>query len=199
MTNVDQELQRALEVEPSPEFLARVRMRIADEPSPRRWGFTWVFAAAAAAAAVIVAVVLTRSAGEQQQSVVLLASRTLPTFEVPTIVGRPLTAASNDGGPEGPPYTRRDNPAAGGAGVGRPFRAASNHDTPERAPEILVDARESSALRRLMAAVGARRIDLRAVLKPGPFAIADAEPISEIEIKPISIDPLEATSEGARE
>jgi len=59
--NVDRQLAEALAVEPSPEFLARVRMRIAAEPEPRAWMPQWIFAAAGAGAlAVASAAVLTQ-------------------------------------------------------------------------------------------------------------------------------------------
>ena len=58
---VDRELQALLAVEPSPEFVARVRARIAEEPQPSAWWQSWRFATAVAVAAVVVlAIVMTR-------------------------------------------------------------------------------------------------------------------------------------------
>ena len=50
---IDRELAAALAVEPSAEFLARVRMRIAREPEPSAWRRSWTFAAAGACATAI--------------------------------------------------------------------------------------------------------------------------------------------------
>ena len=50
---IDQEIRDALKVEPSPEFLARVRTRIANEPAPSAWRWSWTFAAAGALAAAL--------------------------------------------------------------------------------------------------------------------------------------------------
>ena len=36
-SQLDRELDAALGIEPSPEFVARVRTRIASEPEPSRW------------------------------------------------------------------------------------------------------------------------------------------------------------------
>jgi cytochrome c556 len=54
--DIDRALATALAVEPSPEFLARVRMRIASEPEPSDWRFPWVFAASACTLAIAMAV-----------------------------------------------------------------------------------------------------------------------------------------------
>jgi cytochrome c556 len=54
--DIDSTLATALAVEPSPEFLARVRMRIASEPDPSDWRFSWVFAAGACTIAIVIAV-----------------------------------------------------------------------------------------------------------------------------------------------
>jgi len=52
---LDRELASLLSVDPSPEFRARVRARIAGEPLPRPWYLQWRAAAAGAAAAAFVA------------------------------------------------------------------------------------------------------------------------------------------------
>jgi hypothetical protein len=55
---LDRELRGALSVDPSPEFVARVRMRIANEPArmPRR--APWLFAVSAIAIVVVAAIVV---------------------------------------------------------------------------------------------------------------------------------------------
>jgi cytochrome c556 len=55
---IDRALATALAVDPSPEFVARVRMRIANEPEPSDWRFSWVFAAGACTLAIAMAVTL---------------------------------------------------------------------------------------------------------------------------------------------
>jgi len=55
---IDRALATALAVDPSPEFVARVRMRIASEPEPPDWRLSWVFAAGACTLAIAMAVTL---------------------------------------------------------------------------------------------------------------------------------------------
>jgi cytochrome c556 len=54
--DIDRALATALAVEPSPAFLARVRVRIASEPEPSGWRLSWVFAGGACTIAIAVAV-----------------------------------------------------------------------------------------------------------------------------------------------
>jgi hypothetical protein len=76
---IDQELRAALEVEPSREFVARVRTRIANEPPPRGWQTWWlVMPAAAAAAAVVLAAAFVSRPAADPDVPPLLGSRTLP-------------------------------------------------------------------------------------------------------------------------
>ena len=49
---IDAEVRRAMDVEPSSQFLARVRVRIAEEEAPAWWSFRWIFSVAAVASAV---------------------------------------------------------------------------------------------------------------------------------------------------
>src|SRR5947208_16989703 len=55
---IEREIAQALAVDPSPEFVARVRMRVASEPAPRRgWWMPVLVGASAINAAVTIAVV----------------------------------------------------------------------------------------------------------------------------------------------
>jgi protein TonB len=62
---IDREIERALAVDPSPEFLARVRARIANEPVPVAWGSRPLVAAAGALVGVIVLVVAVSRSGQK--------------------------------------------------------------------------------------------------------------------------------------
>jgi len=57
MDALDRELTAALAVEPSPEFVARVRARIAQEPAPKFWRMPRMLMAGAAMAVVVVVAV----------------------------------------------------------------------------------------------------------------------------------------------
>ena len=56
--SLDQAIESMLAAEPSPEFVARVRARVAEESEPGRWRVSWIFAAATAVAAAIVALIV---------------------------------------------------------------------------------------------------------------------------------------------
>ena len=53
---LDQEIEALLAAEPSPDFVARVRSRVAEEPASRSRGWRWPIAAAATAVAMVVVV-----------------------------------------------------------------------------------------------------------------------------------------------
>ena len=53
LTDIDREIQEALAVEPSPDFVARVRTRVASEPQAAPWRAGWILAASLAVAAVL--------------------------------------------------------------------------------------------------------------------------------------------------
>ena len=46
ITDLDRQIQEALAVDPSPEFLARVRIRLAEEPRRYRVGIGWLLSGA---------------------------------------------------------------------------------------------------------------------------------------------------------
>ena len=88
---LEREIERALAVDPSPEFLVRVRARIADAPAPASRGFGWRFAGVAAAAvAAVVALVMLRPEQRVEPAVGLLTSRSLTSAVVVPTVSRGL-------------------------------------------------------------------------------------------------------------
>jgi hypothetical protein len=87
--DLDRELTAALAVEPSPEFLARVRMRIGQEPEPSSWRPSWALATAAVFA-VAIGVALTVVQTDQTAMPRLVASL---AAVVPPMASGPLTVA----------------------------------------------------------------------------------------------------------
>ena len=76
---LERDIARALAVDPSPEFVARVRTRIANEPAPSAWRSSWTMAFAGAfVTALVLAVVLLN---RQEMPVVAhrLAARAVPS------------------------------------------------------------------------------------------------------------------------
>ena len=91
---IDRALATALAVDPSPEFVARVRMRIASEPEPSDWRFSWVFAAGACTLAIAITVTLM-----QMNDPALapgLPAKVLPSLSLlPALLPGPLSGAAS--------------------------------------------------------------------------------------------------------
>src|SRR5262245_14617938 len=205
--DVDQELQKALDVDPSPEFLARVRTRIASEPAPSGWRAWWMLAVGAAAAAAVIAVAMLIS----RQSIAPASTETVASKLEPATSTAPAQATRNQdaaaldarasGGRdsrEAEPHARAPQERRVVAQASRDVAPGNSWSEPERV-EVLLDPREVAMLRRLIAGVGTGRIDLKPLTEPGPFSIAETAPLEDILIAPLSIEPLEPGGEGARQ
>ena len=121
---IDQELRAALSVEPSPEFVARVRTRIANQPQPRGWRIWWLAAPAAAAVVMLAALFVSRPATVvDSQGVPLLESRTLPAVMAPNVAAPKLQVHE-----PATPQVARAKPES----------------------EVMIDRAEANALRRLV-------------------------------------------------
>jgi len=121
---IERELSQVLAVEPSPEFAARVRARIEQQPAPAFGWSRWAIASFAAAAVIFVTVVaVTRRTPAGHPVVTVHADVTLP--HDPDRVPESRTADGRE--------TRRI----------RPVRTAQ--------PEIMIDPSLAQAIRRLVA------------------------------------------------
>lgn len=177
---IDDQIRNALKVEPSPEFLARVRTRIANERAPSAWRRSWTVAAAGAMAAAIV---------------------------IAVVVSRPVPPIDRQPGPLTPGSIASSTPAPASTSVAQAFRPAiagrSAKAFARRAsaePEILIDPAETRALRGLMTGVRDGRVNLEAVqnsVAPQPMTL---EPVGDIVIAPLTIEPIAPRSgaEGER-
>jgi len=179
MDPIDGELRRALAVDPSPEFLARIRTRIAEEPAPRRRGMSWVVVAPAvfATALVVVAVWQRPRMHTPSASPAPLTARSIGAttpLSLP-VVARSVQPAIVEPGTRAT-GTRRH-------GDGAAATAASSE------PEVLIAADEARALRALISGVDEGRIVLTPVLTvvPGPSELLS---VDEIAIEPITITPI---------
>jgi hypothetical protein len=163
---IDRELTSALSIEPSPEFRARVRVRIAERPRP--W-FPQRYMAVVGGAALFVAIAM--AVGLSVRDNVSKAS--LPALEPRS---RPAVTVIV-------PPTSLPVPGSVSA-VGRPGLRVR-----VREPEVLIAPNEARGLRRLQAIVEEGRIAF-------VFLTDDArdpapEAIREIVVAPIVIAPLE--------
>ena len=170
---LERDIERALAVDPSPEFVARVRTRIAEEPSPATRRFGWLFAgvATAAVAASVVALVMFRPDQRVEPATRLLISHSL---ESPVVV--PMLSQGLVREPRTTHLERRTSNAE---------PRTTNLERPSSEP--LFDLRETIALQRLIASVRDGRVDLTPLLKEAPMAL---QSLDELVIPPIAIEPL---------
>ncbi len=166
-TELDRMLARALDVAPSPDFTARVRTRIAEEPRRRAWlgPALWAVGATGALAAAVLALVA------------LLPGRPSHTPEPSTLAASRLEL----------PVT---TPLAVPSGTTL-APAATTAPAAPRQPEVLVPDDDRAALWRLVAAVHAGAVPA-AMLPSDNDADAAAPPIetAAITLAPIDVEPI---------
>ena len=159
-SELDREIARALNVDPSPEFLARVRMRVASEPAPAPWPLRWMVLAGAAVAVVVMAAVVTLwpvadQADPQQAALPDLA---LP-LERPAAPAPPPPAVVETA-PGGTPRTVPSRAQLAHVEVttaGVPGDSTAQHELPPF-PEVLISADEVRAYRLLLGITEQQRL-----------------------------------------
>jgi hypothetical protein len=179
--DLDRELQAALRVQPSVEFLARVRLRLAGEPEPTRALPLWrivTLGTSVAAASLAVAVV-----------------RDLPNHPP----NPPIAASADVSLPGGsaaafPARERPGSPVLSIASV-TPKRSDRPKDLWPAAADVIVSSAEAEALRRLTIAVREERF--RVVLDEPPAGAVLIEPSSpdEIVIAPLDVERIDTVGE----
>jgi hypothetical protein len=160
---LERRIEQALAVEPSPEFVARVRSRIEREPAPSTWFVWWRPAAAGVLATTIAVAVMVTSMNRNT------ASR---------VSDPPMAASVSEPAPSAtvaPPPPIRD------VRVAPPARRT----VATRSSSRIVD--ERTALRLLITNIREGRIDA-AELKD--LEAPRFEPVREIVIEPIDIEPV---------
>jgi hypothetical protein len=175
----ERDIERALAIEPSPEFVARVRSRIAEEPSPLSgrlgWLFTGVVTAAVAAAVVFTVFVVSPTHQTGPAGAPLLTSRSVTSGSVVV----PAIAPAD-----------RAIPSVSRTPLAVRVLTVSVSSAARVAAVPHIDARETTALQRLIAAVRDARVDLSPLLKEAPPAPMALQPIDDLVIPPITIEPL---------
>jgi hypothetical protein len=150
----ERDLDRLLSIQPSPEFAAKVRIRIAaDSAGPAGWRFRWVALAAAGAFVIVLAAVLT---------VATVRSKPDVTAGVEPMrigaAGEPAPSSAPAGAPVSQ-AERRAMPPLPAQGATRRMQGAA-HRSPRievhgAAPEVLFDPQRRDALDRLLTMVHA--------------------------------------------
>jgi hypothetical protein len=173
---LEREIEAALDVDPSPEFLARVRTRISDERAQRwPWPGPWAWASAG----LLIVAVATAS--------IWIFRSPLPDA-APQIALAPSPAMPGDPG-------QRSQEEVGTTGMVDvvPWTIAASAPAARQAQDaelrVLVSPVEADALDYLVSALTTRRIEPSAIpdLDSAPALLP---PIEEIVLEPISLSPL---------
>lgn len=163
---LDDELRAALSVDPSPEFVARVRTRIAAEPAPGRWRLAWVMTAVAT---VSVAIATTTVNWPRLEAPVPAAVATTPvSTPVPSPVAAQIEAIVPDP-------------------IARASRRVLPATAPRAEPEVMISEGERRGFETLLAALRDN------VLPPVPEVETAVEPVLPVVIEPFTIEPLQMT------
>lgn len=179
--DLDEQLARALEVEPSPHFVPGVLARVARSTVGVRDAMWW--AGAAAAAAVVMSVTFgslrsTERRSEDHHAAVLPSN--LPSLPVADLTPSPLAPFPSPEETSRPVDSRRrvERPRSV---VGRPGGIEA---------DVVVPAEESRALARYLALVRRGALDVSTL--PSPDETGVAAPV-EIVIAPLAVDTLAVT------
>ena len=181
MDPLDRELASLLSVEPSPEFRARVRVRIAGEPAPRGWLARWrTVAAGVAVLSMVAALVLGRGqlTGGTRRDV----ARPISSSVTSDSVASGSVASGFSRTIDSPPPSVLATPATSGQEPNRRRLQSSS-------AEVLVAASEVRGLRQLDALVREGRTRFVFDEETDP-----QEPVTAIVVTPIVIEPIAVAS-----
>ena len=185
---IDREIDRALaavNIDPSPDFVARIRRRVANEPAPRSAWTPWKMrawmpiAGAALLAAAVVAAVLIGPRHKDGRDIRLIVK------SASDVQLRPDTTAA----------VQPESDSAGAVVASAVRRMAKE-------PEVLIAPDEAAALRRLFAQQSQGQLAEVVVEPQRPAWPPGAPPLPpEIAIDPVKIEPLvfQINGEGERQ
>jgi hypothetical protein len=174
------EIEDALGVDPSPEFLPRIRARIASERVNESWLWPglwrWASAVAAVAAVAIIGLYVSNGPSSAPREAHVVSA---PPVEHPPAPDRVASSI--------------ETPASGIAPV--ISRVRSIRPAVEARPEVVVSPDETVALRKLVVAIVARRVGAVDVpvlgVEPAPLPpIEEIVPLEELVLEPIKLSPM---------
>ena len=211
---LDREIRRLLAVDPSPEYEARVRARLAAEPAPNAWwaGRLWMaLGASAATAAAVVAVAVSQLEPPADAGVETAAAIAGTGDIAPSSSGNAARREEDRPVSELPPAGAAEpnaatGPAAAGAPASEPRDTASppapsaGPPGPPRFTRIVFSTSERAALGRLLAQVRDRQVVVPAPAEARPPTVGEPpaelvipliaiEPPAELVIPPVAIEP----------
>ena len=170
---LDEEIARALAVDPSPAFVATIRHRVANTRVSGIWTWSRISSIAAVTVGVAAGVVIAAAIGTRMTS----RPRSQP---VVTEWIRAWTPGVMDA--ETPAVALRDVIASG-----RPRQRVRR--TTHAEPECIIDPREARAMKAFLDALIGGRMDVAGLLS-GSTPVMDAAPAEDIQIEPIDVRPL---------
>lgn len=173
---LQREIEAALGVDPCPEFLPRVRARIAEARVHEAWlaSAWWRWAGAALAAVIVVGVWALRNPAPAGNEVHMT-----PTIGIAT---PPIESSSEALAPGGSTAESSASARVDPVTARTPGRI-------ERPAEVLVSPDDAAALRHLVMAVAARQVKAVDIPELGVES-APLPPIEEIVLEPIKVRPL---------
>jgi hypothetical protein len=168
LTDLDAELRALLSVEPSPEFTARVRLRVADQRMSARWPWVPLSLGSVGVAAAVLVVV----------------SVSTPAVLLPPPPSPPVAAVRGPAIPSLPTPTWPDSPRGGAP------RRQESHAAMAAAPspDVIVDPRQRAAVDALIALTNQGTV-LTFVSEPLPMA-------TDIVVEPLNVPPLTVDPPG---
>jgi hypothetical protein len=186
------ELRAAMNIEPSPEFEARVRLATQESRpcgavwSEHRRGWVWGAVAGGAVAAAVMAVVLLRPGSAGAPSAIAMAQPqpTAASATLPRSIQQAAVATRLE--PKPPVATRRT------------ARAASADRVTRREPDVLVPPDQAVALARLLKGVSDGRVMIGATRSTDEdVTIAPLPEPAPVTVKDVRIEPLPVPAGGA--
>jgi hypothetical protein len=195
-SQLDRELEAALRVEPTPEFLALVRSRISAEPEAAAWrlaavasGFSRTLRTRAIEplwAVAIVGIVLTVIVPRWMNDERPVVRPAIANVALPSVEGTDLKVNSSGN-------REAVEPAPGYAQ--RPRSAARSQTRPDetRSSEVLISENERRAFDALLSAVAQNRLPVRVVAagEPEDGVVIPAVKIGQLTIEPLQLMRLE--------
>jgi hypothetical protein len=178
---LDREIESMLAVDPSADFLARVRARVVEEPAPVGWRIRWALGFAAAAVVTVAVVVLLRPDNGADPA----PSRVTPTLVIERTAPEVVASVEPRESQAVPAPYRTTRPR-------RAPRAATAASAERLIP--LVNEEDAKAFDALLATIRSRAVVVTFNESQGSVLAA-----SDLAIAPIDINPLADTLEGGVE
>jgi len=176
---VEAHLDRHLAIEPSPEFVAKVRARIGRQRAERRWGATWIAVSLASAAVIVVAAAMVLRPDHPRADVPVAHGPVLPDtlLPAPPVVLMLVTAS----------------PRLAGVRP-QPVRQVTE-------PEVLIDASLAEAIRRVAAQARGKAAGPKAFENVGSSPSETQLSVPSVVVDPLNVPelvlpPAEAAGSG---